>query len=124
MAVPALAERISAVSAGPDRVAKVLHARYANRRLEALEAESNRLALEGRPGGAREAAERRRLGEAVSGLKEQLVDPKRAEGARAFEEAAAESRRVAREARRRASAADGTDEAARRAHRAQMQSIL
>ena len=124
MAVPALVERISAVSAGPDRVGQVLHARYGRRRLEALDAELSRRAAEGRPGGAEAAAERRGLAEAVSGLEEQLKDPKRAEREKALKEAAAESRRMAREVRRKSAAADGTDEAARRAAREQARSAF
>ncbi len=120
MSVPALTERISAVGAGSDRAAKVLHARYGRRRLEVLDAESNRLASEGRPAGAEVAAERRGLGEAVSALEAQLEDPKRAERAERIKEAAAESRRVAREARRKLSDANGTSEAARRAARERM----
>ncbi len=124
MSVPALTERISAVSAGSDRVGQVLHARYGRRRLEALDAESNRLASEGRPAGAEVAAERRGLGEAVSALEAQLEDPKRAERAERIKEAAAESRRVAREARRKLCDANGTSEAARRAARERMMSAF
>ena len=68
MPVPALTERISAVSAGSDKVAQVLHARYGRRRLEALDDETLGLASEGRAPGAEAAAERRRLAEAVSDL--------------------------------------------------------
>jgi hypothetical protein len=51
MSILTLAERVSAVSAGSDRVAKVLHARYARRRLGALDAEALGLAAEERPPG-------------------------------------------------------------------------
>lgn len=114
MAVPALSERVVAVRAGFDRVAKVLHARYGWMRLEALSAESDRLARAGRPVGAEAAGEIRQLSEAVSGLEEQLKDPKTAERVKALKEAAAESRRVAWAARSRLHEADGTDERARR----------
>lgn len=113
MAVPELTERISAVSAGTDRVAKVLHARYARRRLEALNAESNRLAREGRqarPGAAQEA---RSLAEAVASLEEQLKDPKVEERRQAAQEAAKASRQLVREARKRQGKLDGTAEIAR-----------
>ena len=66
MSILTLAESVSAVSAGSDRVAKVLHARYARRRLGALDAEALGLAAEERPPGAEAAAERRRLAEVVS----------------------------------------------------------
>jgi hypothetical protein len=114
MPVPAFAERIAAVSAGSDRVAKVLHARYGRMRLEALNAESNRLAREGRPAGAEAAGEVRRLMEAVSSLEEKLKDPKVAEREKALKEAATESRKVAWGAKSRLSEADGTGERARR----------
>jgi hypothetical protein len=99
MGVAALAERISAVSAGDDRVAKVLHARYGRRYLEAATAESNRNAAAGRPAGPDAAAELRRLGRAVSDLEAQLEDPAKTEKKKALAEAAAESRSVARGAR-------------------------
>jgi hypothetical protein len=117
MSVPALAERISAVAAGSDRVAKVLHARYARRRFETLDTEARRLAMEGRPAGAEAAAERRRLAEAVSEVEAQLEDPTKVEGKKALTEAASESRRVARGARRKLHEADGTDERARQEQR-------
>lgn len=118
--IPALVERISAVSAGSDKVAKVLHARYGRRRVEALDAESDRLARAGTLIGEEVAREHRRLREAVSGLEEQLKDPERAEREKALKEATAQSRRAALAARRRLSAVDGSDEAARRATREQM----
>lgn len=115
----ALTERLAAVSAGPDKVGQVLHARYARRRVEALEAEANAAAAEGRPMGPAVAAERRGLMEALSGLEGQLADPKKTERASALKEAASESRRVAREAKTRLSQADGSEAVARERARAQ-----
>lgn len=116
MAVPALAERIAAVSAGSDKAAKVLHARYGRRRIEALDSEANRLAREGRPAGGEVARKRRQLEEAVSSLEESLKDPKAAAEEQALKEAAAESRRVGVRARSRLSEADGSTERARQEH--------
>lgn len=113
MAVPALAERISAVSAGSDKVARALHARYGRRRLEALNAESNRLAQEGRPARPGAAQETRSLAEAVASLEEQLKDPKVEEKRQAAQEAAAKSRQLVRDARRQQGRLDGTAEIAR-----------
>lgn len=124
MPVPMLAGRIAAVSAGSDRVAKILHARYGRRRLEALDAESNRIASEGCPAGAGVLGERRALGEAVSGLEEQLKDPKAAERERALKEAATESKKVAHSARSRLSEADGTAERAQLEHAEKMRAIF
>lgn len=121
---PALTKRLEAVAAGEDRVSKILHARYARRRVEALNAESKRLATEGRSTGPEAARERRGLAEAVSGLEEQLKDPKKAERTGKLKEAAVESKRVAREVRRKLSAADGTEEAARRGARRQIRSAF
>ncbi len=124
-ALPALVERISAVSAGSDKVAKVLHARYGRRRVEALDAESDGLARAGTPVGAEAAQEHRLLRDAVSGLEEQLKDPKRAEREKALKEATAQSRRVALAARRRLSDVDrSAAEAARRANREQTMSTF
>lgn len=114
----ALTERLTAVSAGSDKVAKVLHARYGRMRMEALRAESDRLHREGRSTGTEAAARERALGEAVSALEVGLEDPKVAKRAAGLKEAAEESRRVARDARRRLSEADGSDAAARKAQRA------
>lgn len=113
MAVPELTERISAVSAGTDRVAKVLHARYARRRLEALSAESNRLAREGRPARPGAAQETRKLAEAVATLEDQLKDPKTEERRQAAQEAAKASRQLVRDARRQQGRLDGTAQRAR-----------
>jgi len=105
-------------------VGQVLHARYGRKRLEVLEAEADRLVREGRLPGPEAAAVRRRLAEAVSNLEEQLKDPKKAEREKTLKEAAAESRRVAREVRRKVSEADGTDEAARLRQREATGSML
>lgn len=113
MAVPALAERISAVSAGSDKVARALHARYGRRRLEALNAESNRLAQEGRPARPGAAQETRSLAEAVASLEEQLKDPKAEERRQAAQEAAKASRRLIIDARRQQGRLDGTAEIAK-----------
>ncbi len=120
-AVPALTERLTAVSAGKDKVAKVLHARYARTRLEALKAESDRLAWEGGSAGPEASRQERALGEAVASLEAVLEDPRKAKKAQGLKEAAEESRRAAREAKTRLSAADGTDEAARERQRAATQ---
>jgi len=103
---------------GSDKVAKVLHARYARTRLETLKNESSRLAGEGRPAGADKARENRALGEAVASLEAALEDPKAAKRAQGLKEAASESRRVARAAKTRLSEFDGADEAARERQRA------
>lgn len=108
MSVPALSERISAVSAGSDKVAKVLHARYGRRRLEALNAESNRLAREGRPSGPEAAREIRTLAEAVAALEGEIKDPKTEERRQAVEEAAKASWQLVSGARGRQSEVDGT----------------
>ncbi len=113
MSVPALSERISAVSAGSDKVAKVLHARYGRRRLETLNAESNRLAREGQPAGPEAAREIRTLTEAVAALELQLKDTKTEERRQAVEEAAKASRKLIRDARGQQSKVDGTAELAR-----------
>jgi hypothetical protein len=113
MSVPALSERISAVSAGSDKVAKVLHARYGRRRLEALNAESNRLAREGQPAGPEAAREIRPLSEAVAALELQLKDTKTEERRQAAQEAAKASRKLIRDARGQQSKVDGTAELAR-----------
>lgn len=117
-AAPALTQRLEAVSAGSDKVALVLFARYARMRLEALEAESSRLAGEGRPAGADKARENRALGEAVASLEADLEDPQMAKRAAGLKEAAEESRRVARAAKTRLSELDGTGAAAKEGHRA------
>lgn len=113
LAVPALTERISAVSAGSDRAAKILHARYGRRRLDAINAESNRLASEGQPAGPEAAQEARSLAEAVATLEEQLKDPKTEDRRQAVEEAAKASRQLVRDASRRRGELDGTAEQAR-----------
>jgi hypothetical protein len=120
LGVPALVERLRAVSAGEDRVAKVLHARYGRTRLTVREDEANGIATEGRPIGANRAREDRLLREAVAALQSELEDPKAVEKVRALGEAARESRRVAREAKARLSEADGSGAAAREAARAEM----
>ena len=117
LTAPALTERLEAVSAGSDKVAPVLFARYARTRLEALEAESSRLAGEGRPAGAEKVRENRALGEAVARLEAALEDPQKVKRVQGLKEAAEESRRVARTARARVSELDGTDEAARASQR-------
>jgi len=113
-AVPALTERLTAVSAGKDKVAKVLHARYARTRLEALKAESDRLAWEGGSAGPEASRQERALGEAVAALEAVLEDPRKAKKAQGLKEAAEESRRVARAAKTKVSEFDGTDAEARR----------
>ena len=118
LAVPALTERLAAVSAGSDKVAKVLHARYAGTRLEALKAESNRLAREGRSAGPEGARQERALGEAVASLEAALEDPQKAKKAQGLKEAATESRMGARAAKTRLSELDGTGTAARERQRA------
>ncbi len=113
MPVPALVERLCAVSAGADKVTQVLHARYGRRRLEALNTESNRLAREGKSARPEVAQEFRTLAEAVTTLEAQLKDPKTEESRQAAQEAAKASRRLAMEARRRQGELDGTAELAR-----------
>lgn len=114
-------EGLEAVSAGSDSVAKVLHARYGRRRLDTLEVESNRLAAEGRPGGAERARENRDLREVVAELEAETADPKVAERTAALKDASSESRRGAREAKRRLGAVDGSDVAARERQSAAVQ---
>lgn len=116
LVAPALIQRLRDVSAGGDKVAKILHARYARFRLQALEDESERAYRDGRPDpqAAEKAARRREMEGAVAELEEQVKDRKTAEGMRELSEAAERSRQVALEARRRLMEADGTAAAARR----------
>ena len=115
MAPSSLVERLRAVSAGKDKVAKVLHARYARSRYEA---ESARVAEQARNGTrnvpATDTAALRRVLELAQEIEGQLGDPESERRREAFTEAAKKSRETIRTARRRLSEADGTGERARR----------
>jgi hypothetical protein len=119
-----LARRLEAVCAGSDKVAKVLHARYARMRHAALAAESSRLAAAGSPVGASVAGENRALGDAVASLEKALEDPQKVKRTAGLKEAASESRRVAREAKAKVSSFDGTRDAAKERQREVMRRAM
>jgi hypothetical protein len=124
MPLPALVQRLRAVSAGSDKVPKVLHASYGNGRAEGRTGGSrNSLASEGMsPEDVR--ALRELLREAMSELESQLEDEDRAKRRKAAEEAASRSRQLAGKLRRRRSQVDGSDERARQEYREHMRSTI
>jgi hypothetical protein len=124
MPLPVLAERLRAVSAGSDRVAKILHARYANSRAEALDRRLEELARNGGAVPVEDAAALRELREAVSALEEQTEDKDVAKRREAAKEAASKSRSLAMKLRRRRSEVDGSDETARQEYREHMRSTI
>lgn len=110
-----LVERLKAVRGGSDKLAKVLHARYARFRVRELsERRAQELAsgaVPGNPSG--EAARLRELEDLVSELEAATADPRAAEEQEKARTAARESRELLREVSRRRSEVDGSDQAAR-----------
>lgn len=115
LSVEELTQRIEAVSAGADRVAKVLHARYGSYRVRSIEERRDREFQAGtsRPGSSAEAERLSSLRTALRGLEEQTENSKVEERRKAAQEAATRSRQLVREARRRQVKLDGTAEIAR-----------
>lgn len=111
-----LVERLKAVRGGSDRLAKVLHARYARFRVRQI---SERRAQElqqgtasaGNPSG--ESASLRELEDLISGLEEDTAGPAVAESQEKARRAANESRELLREIGRRRSEVDGSNAGAR-----------
>lgn len=126
LSVEELADRIRAVSAGPDKVAKVLHARYGASRVRQIDERLEQESRAGRrtPGSSVEIERLSALRAAVRELEEQLKDPKMEERRKAAEEAAKQSRRLVREARSRQFDVDGTAERAAQQHAEKVRSLL
>lgn len=122
----ALLERLRAVSLGSDEAAKVLHARYARRRLEAEDAAVDDRALRGapdtRPEDEREA--HRRLGTLVEGLAESVADQGQKKRRQAALDKARESREAAARVRRKLMEIDGTDRWAAEETRQRLHGVL
>ena len=115
LSLAALLERMRAVSPGNDKPTKVLHARYAARRLEAEDARRDELARRGandaRPEAEREAY--RRLRKLVEELEEEAADEDQRRRRESAPEKAEQSREAVARARRKRSEIDGTDARAR-----------
>lgn len=124
----ALAERLRAVAAGSDKLAKLLHARYAGSRAAAMNRRMDEAARSGTGRGTGvsvgDSAALRDLRGAVSELAAQLEDADLTKRRGAAEEAAKSSRELARRLISRRSAVDGSDEAARRATRERLQAAF
>lgn len=107
----ALLERLRAVSLGADKAVKVLHARYAARRLEAEDARVDELARR-RTNDTRPEAQRHAHGllrKAVEDLAESVADKGQRERRQSALDKAQESREAAARARRKQMELDGTD---------------
>ncbi len=124
LSADALLERLRAVSAGSDRVAKILHAHYARSRARVMERRLEELARSGGAVSVEDAAALRALTEAVSELDTQLEDKDTAKRREAAKEAASKSRQLAMKLRQRLYEADGSDARAREAHRQHMRSVI
>jgi hypothetical protein len=118
LSAPVLMERLKAVAAGNDDVAKALHARYASFRAHAIKDELDAAARDGRAMPEETAARLRELEEAATLLSEQLADPGAKRRREEAEKAAQEYRRGAFRLRQRLMEADGTDAAAREEYEA------
>jgi hypothetical protein len=124
MPLPALVERLKAVAAGSDKVPKVLHARYASTRAEALNRRLEELARGGGGVPAEDAAALYELRDAISELEKQTEDENVAMRREAAKEAASKSRNLAITLRRRRSEVDGSNERAREEYREHMRSTI
>lgn len=94
------------------------------RRLATLSDEADRVAASGVAPDLEGSAIRRRLEESVSSLEDAVADPQVAAREKAYREADAESRTVAREARTRMSVVDGTDERVKREMSERMRTVF
>jgi hypothetical protein len=124
MSVGALLQRLAAVSVGSDRVAKILHTRYARSRAQAMERQMAETARSGGSVSVDEAAAFRGLAEAVSELEGQIEDKDTAKRREAAKDAVKKSRQLAMKLRQRLYEADGSDERAREAHRQHVRSVI
>jgi hypothetical protein len=124
MPLSALIERLKAVAAGSDKVPKVLHARYGNSRAEAEDRRLEELARDGGSVSPEDAGALRELRAAAKELEKQTEDEDVAKRREAAKEAASRSRQLAMKLRRRRSAADGSDERARREYAEHMRSTI
>jgi hypothetical protein len=112
LSADALVERLRAVAAGSDKVAKVLHARYGARRAQAEDRRLEEIARQGGSVSVEDAQALRELQESVSELEEQTEDKE------------VVRRREATTLRRRRSEADGSDERVRQEYREHMRSTI
>ncbi len=131
MGLASLVERMRAVAAGSDKVAKLLHGRYALRRceMETARLDEARLASQGQSTGESPAVNidlgaLRELKTAAEKLAQELRDPADERGRAAFQQAAAKSRRVVTAARSKLNEADGSAGHARREHAEKMRAIF
>jgi hypothetical protein len=120
MPLRTLAGQLRAVAVGSDKVPKLLHARYAAKRVQE---ENDRLAQLARDGAgeaalATDSLALRELREAVSELESQTRDEQRTRRQAEAAEAAHGQRRLAFELRRKLTEADGGAQSAREAQRA------
>ncbi len=118
MTLASLVERMRAVAAGSDKVAKLLHARYGLRRYEM---ETARLDEASRSTGESpvvniDLGALRVLRTEAEKLAQELQDPADERGRAAFQQAATKSRRIVTTARSKLNEADGSAGHARREH--------
>lgn len=126
LSIEELTDRIRAVAAATDKVAKMLHARYGSYRVRSIEEGRDRevQASAGRPGSSTQDGRLSGLRAAVREIEEQIEDPAMEERRKAAQQAAKESRRLVREARSRQFDVDGTAERVVQQHAERLRSLL